>query len=156
MLRRRLLALLLAMCVAGGLIVAPGNAAVLLVCRMTGRPMAPILRAAGEPEERPDGAPPQMPCCVVRVRQDAGGAVHVALATRSCCDLKVSALRTRIPVSVSPPFLHLPIGVPASPLAIPKPEVTSDRPYARLIARAAAPRAPPWRQSPLRAPPVLS
>jgi len=152
---RRLLALLLALCVVAGLAVAPAPA-VALVCRMTGRPMAPIVRPAGESGGRVAEAARRMPCCVVKAQADGEGQVRFALAAPSCCDLRVSASRDHGPRFVTPEPLHLAIATmpavavlrfPISPeAAIPFPP----------IARESAPRGPPRRTACLRAPPVFS
>lgn len=138
---RRALLLYTALSLLVGLLAVP--AAPLLVCRMTGAPMAPVAAAA---------APKS--CCAVISVASAGGTNRLALASPGCCDLRQAPEQPQQPAVTTTAAPFLAAWVPAPPVLL-VPPITESAPRAP-IAHEKAPRGPPLRSAPSRAPPFLS
>jgi hypothetical protein len=148
---RRLLSLYVALCLSVGASLLPTES-IRLVCRMTGRPMTPVILAEGA-----NSHPAGMPCCRVRAARGADGAVRYALAARSCCDLRIGVRRGMLPTAVvAPTVADSPIALaPMIALAVVPPLFTVTVP-SPMLERASPPRAPPRPAALLRAPPFVS
>jgi len=152
---RRLLSLVVALCVLGGLIVAP-TAAMTLVCRTTGLPMVPVLHVAGGYGARHGGPGPHLLCCVVDARRDGGSGVRYVLAARSCCELKPATAHVPPTGFVTPDRSQLIADVPSVTAVMPFPAIYEEAPTTPLRHRQAAPRAPPVDSASPRGPPFFS
>jgi hypothetical protein len=152
--KHRLLALPMALCLLMAATAAPAATTVRLVCRMSGRPMTPVVES-GDPSATVSAAAARRPCCVVRMRQEAAG-VRFVLAARSCCDLKITAGRSPLPAFHAPTPISAPAAVRAEAAAFVPTAAAVDLPAAASAQRESVPRAPPGRPTSLRAPPTRS
>ena len=145
--KRRALSLCLAVCLLAGLLVPASAAVPVLVCRMTGGPMAPVPAAE---------ATRTTACCAVAPVLQPDGTVRLALTHPGCCDLQITAERAEQPVTVTPTVPHQAVAA-----LLPTTAVAFTPPSFELYVRAAVgndapPRGPPLCSSPSRAPPFLS
>lgn len=145
MLTRPLLALYTTLCLLVNLLVIPSGP--VLVCRMTGEPMAPVVAKTAEEHSS---------CCAVSASIASDGTTHYALTAPGCCDLRQSVERTNL-TAVSPTALEFPIALlVTAPSAIPLPQLTKVIVQVE-VPRESAPRAPPLLSSASpRAPPFFS
>jgi hypothetical protein len=144
MLTRRVLALNTIFCLLIGLLAVPRGP--ILVCRITGAPMAPVVVRAGD-----DPAT----CCGVTPALAAGDTVRYELTAPGCCDLRQDSDPASPPaIPLAGPETPAAALLPA-PVAVPVPRMAAAiAPFE--IARESAPRAPPPRSNSPRAPPVFS
>jgi hypothetical protein len=149
--KRRVLALFLAVCLVAGFVALPTGAAAAptLVCRITGQPMAPVMVA----DEAAAGAPRS--CCVVAAKMGPDGNSRYALTDPGCCDLRTAPERVETPAAiVAAPEIAFVAWSPAPSvlMALPPSEAVTTR----LPRSQAAPRAPPRSSVSPRAPPFFS
>lgn len=142
--KRRLTALWMALCIV--LTVGVASPAPLLVCRLSGAPMPPVVEAEAG-----------MDCCRVSPAISADGAgIAWEIAQRTCCDLKVTPDRSQEPAQ----SFDFPVLVPAWVAAlsrVPTPFVTVLALPVYAVDAAHTPRGPPLLgPSSPRAPPALS
>ena len=126
----------------------PVQAASVLVCRLTGQPMAPI-------EAAPEALPAELACCAVKRSRGPDGRARLELAAPGCCDLSVTPGRPEQPTA------SVPVVAPFALALAPAPELVLAPPIAEVVAPApvvsdASPRGPPGRPTSLRAPPFFS
>jgi hypothetical protein len=146
MLFRRALALTTIFCLLIGLMAVPRGP--ILVCRITGTPMAPV----AVPEVRPGDS-----CCTITVSGDSNGsgAPRYALASPGCCELRQDQSRAVAP-AVTPDSPEIPaVALLPNVSAPPSPGFVALA-AASVAPRESAPRAPPLSFSSPRAPPVFS
>jgi hypothetical protein len=140
---RRVVAFQIILYLLAAYLVAP--AAPMLVCRMTGQPMRPVVAT---PATRHS-------CCAVAVTAGADG-TRYALSSPGCCDLRFTA-RGEAPVAANPAAPDPPAApgwAPAPPaIHVPLTGLIAVSPAAQ---RQDAPRAPPSRPASPRAPPTHS
>jgi hypothetical protein len=151
--KRRALALFLVTCLLAGFAPSSGAAALTLVCRMTGQPMAPVIVATTTPTA-PEA---DHSCCAVAAAATrADGGTRYVLVAPGCCDLRAAPERAERPAAViaAAPEVALLAWVPAPPvLLVPPATEAVTLPTARSEA---APRAPPRSSASPRAPPFFS
>jgi hypothetical protein len=151
--KRRALALFLAVCLVAGFAALPTGAAAAptLVCRITGQPMAPVM-VADETAAAPDT---ERSCCAITPKMGANGSTRYALVAPGCCDLRAIPERDEAPAAiVAAPETAFVAWVPAPPvLLVPPTTEAVTPPSARSEA---APRAPPRSSASPRAPPFFS
>ena len=145
MLTRPALAIYTAVCLLAGFLAVPSGP--ILVCRMSGKPMMPVL--ASSPEA--SGS-----CCDVAVAVGADGTVRYTLTDPGCCDLRPAIERAEVPAAT---VQTTEIPVPALFCALPVVPIPLVVPVALNVEtpRESAPRAPPPLSSASpRAPPFFS
>lgn len=144
MLTRRALALTTLFCLLIGLLAVPRGP--LLVCRITGMPMAPVVVSAEDKRES---------CCDVEVSLRTADSIRYELAAPGCCELRQDAGHAPAPViPVTGPDSFAVALVPVPP-TLPVPVMTTVT-VEREVERESAPRAPPVLSSSPRAPPFFS
>lgn len=119
----------------------------ILVCRITGTPMAPVTVSKAGPGDN---------CCTITVAASAGkGAPHLALSAPGCCELRQDNSPPPAPaVTTNSPETPAVALLPAVPsLPVPEYVTLTD---GTMTPRESSPRAPPLRFAPPRAPPVFS
>lgn len=119
----------------------PAPAVPLLVCRMTGEPMTPVMAEDGDAT-----------CCTVERTMSVDGATRLMLTSPGCCDLLQVSERDEPPVAaVAVPPLPVAILVIQPPVVpvYPVDEVPSPAPERDQ----AVPRGPPGGLTCLRSPP---
>lgn len=118
----------------------------ILVCRITGLPMAPVVvTGQGAAAKR---------CCAVRAEL-AADAVRYRLMAPGCCDLKiVGGNAAKTPAVLTGWEMPQPALLALVKSVVPPAE--SAHAPVRWASAPAAPRGPPWRPSSPRAPPLVS
>jgi hypothetical protein len=144
MLTRRALALTTLFCLLIGLLAVPRGP--MLVCRITGMPMAPVLVSA---EDDLDS------CCDVEVSLRTADSIQYELAAPGCCELRQDAGHVPAPaIPAAGPDTFAVALVPVPP-TLPVPVMTPVT-VEREVKGESAPRAPPVISSSPRAPPFFS
>ncbi|MES2463141.1 MAG: hypothetical protein V4671_21365 [Armatimonadota bacterium] len=140
---RRSLALTTVLCLLIGLMTIPRGP--LLVCRITGVPMPPVVvTATGQKDS----------CCDIAASLEIDGTVRYSLAAPGCCDLRQDS--DPAPISATPSAgVEWSVAVLSVPHALPVPTLVTVTVQTHLMCES-APRAPPLSSASPRAPPFVS
>ena len=127
---RRTLSLYTALCLLAGTFALP--AAPLLVCRITGSPMAGV-SAEVQPQEKS--------CCAVASTLAANGSIRFALTDPGCCDLRQSQDPAELPAVTTVPDVNAVAWTPTPPVIYLPPAAA--KVSSAPVADESAPRGPP-------------